>query len=102
MTLFGWEITRAKSPQTRFLGDLVKVTLSPGDVCVLMCPDTISPEYAARMSETWRATIGDDVRCIVLDRGMKLGVLSPPQAAALHDALHEVLTDEAAVTKAVA
>jgi hypothetical protein len=54
--------------------------------------------WAERLSSTWRAAVGDDVTLIVLDNGMRLGVLSPPQAAAVH----ERLTDALAVEEAVA
>ena len=97
MRFFGWELTRAKRPQTRFLGDLVKVDLSPGDVCVLMTQRVMAADEAERVRATWRATVGDDVTLVVLDPGMRLGVLSPPQAAAVH----ERVTDEAAVAAAV-
>lgn len=95
--MLGLEITRAKPPATRFLGEIAKVDLSPGDVCVLMARGAMTPDETRRVSAMWRATVGEDVTLVVLDNGMKLGVLSPPQA----QAVHERLTDEEAVAKAV-
>lgn len=97
MKLLGLEITRASKPATRFMGELVKVQLSPGDVCVLMARKTMAPEETERVSAMWRAVVGDEVTLIVLDDGMKLGVLSPPQAQAVHDRLQ----DEDAVERAI-
>jgi hypothetical protein len=74
MNLFGLEIRRAPKEPTRFLGDLVKVDLSPGDVCVLMCRDTMTQETAGRITQLWRAAVGEDVTLVVLEAGMKLGV----------------------------
>lgn len=97
MRLFGLEVRWAAAPPTRFLGDLVKVDLSPSDVCVLMCRDTMTPDSAARIQSYWLAAVGPDVTLIVLEAGMKLGVLSPPKAVEIH----EKLKDEAAVAEAV-
>lgn len=97
MRILGFEITRRK-PATRFLGELVKVDLSAGDVCVLMVKQPVSQETAADMREAWRAAVGDDVTLLVLGNGMKLGILSPPQAAEVQ----ERIADEKAVELAVA
>jgi hypothetical protein len=94
---FGYEIRRASKPATRFIGEIVKVELSPGDVCVLMASARLSKEIVDGITATWRASVGDDITLIVLDEGLKLGVLSPPQAAVVH----QKLTDEAVVQKAV-
>lgn len=97
MRIFGFEIRRSKRMPVRFLGDVVKVDLSPGDVCVLLARQVVSPKQLAEIRDAWRAAVGDDVTLMVLDDGMKLGVLSPPQAAAIHVRL----IDEAAVEQAV-
>lgn len=97
MRFLGLEITRASPPPTRFLGDLVKVTLSPGDVCVLMSRRHLTQDEASWLRDMWRASIGDAITLIVIDDGMRLGVLSPPEAAAVH----ERLSDASAVAEAV-
>lgn len=97
MRILGFEVSRAKREATRFLGDIAKVDLSPGDVCVLMARKPMSPEEVQRIGETWRLLVGDNVTLIVLEDGMKIGVLSPPQAAAVN----ERLNDTAAVDKAI-
>lgn len=100
MKLFGFEVRRVAKPMppTRFLGDLIKVDLSPGDVCILLAPGFVSKEQVVEMQGAWRAAVGDDVTLLVLGNGMKLGVLSPPQAAEVQ----ERIADEQAVQLAVA
>lgn len=78
MKIFGLEISRRKS--TRFLGDLAAIQLRPGDVCVLMANDIVSAEDAEKFAAAWRAKFGETT-LIILDKGMRLGVLSPAQAA---------------------
>lgn len=78
MRIFGFEITRGKT--TRFLGDLTSVRINEGDVCVLMANEAITTEEAKNFSVAWRAKFGETA-LIILDKGMRLGVLSPPQAA---------------------
>lgn len=78
MKLFGYELVRAKA--TRFLGDLAKVQIKQGDVCVLMANETVTPEEAKNFAAAWRAKFGETA-LIILDKGMRLGVLSPAQSA---------------------
>lgn len=83
MKLLGLEISFGQQPEEpRFLGDMVRLKLEPGDVCVLMVPGRISNETAERMREMWTTAIGEAVTLLVLDSGMRIGVLSPSQAAA--------------------
>lgn len=65
---------------TRFLGDLVRLELKDGDVCVLMMPGRISDEASARMREAWATAVGENVSLLVIDGGGRLGILSPGQA----------------------
>ena len=78
MKIFGYEITRSK--RTRFLGDIAAIQLKDGDVCVLMADEAVSTEDAKMFTAAWRAKFGDTT-LIVLDKGMRLGVLSPAQSA---------------------
>jgi len=96
MRLFGFDITRKKAERTHFLGELVRLQLKPDDVCVLMVRSAVSAEQAAKFAEHWRIKFGD-IPLMVLDNGMRLGVLSPPQAeqARMH------ITDSEAVDKAL-
>lgn len=98
MRLLGFEITRSRKPQTRFLGDLVKVELSPGDVCVLMIREPMTDERLQSVTAAWRAAVGDSVTLVVLDDGKRLGVLSPPQAAEVHRRIQDQQAVEDAVT----
>lgn len=85
MQIFGFEIRRARKPETRFLGELVKIDLSPGDVCILMAHQPIRQEEAESMRQAWRAAVGDDVTLLVLGNDLRLGVLSPPRAAEVRE-----------------
>lgn len=99
MKLFGYEIRRAKPPATRFLGDILKVELSPGDVCVLMVRTPMSREATETVTQMWRATVGDDVTLVVLDDGMKIGVLSPPHARAVQERIDDAETVERTIAQ---
>jgi hypothetical protein len=81
MRVFGYEFARVKPEPTRFLGDLTKINVSDGDVCVLMMPDRAGDELAARLRVEWQAIFGQQVTLLVLDNGGRIGVLSPQQAA---------------------
>jgi hypothetical protein len=65
----------ADHPEIRFLGDLQRLEVRPGDVFVLTVPRDFSREVQYRIVEYWRGIMGD-VRLIVLEEGMKLGVIS--------------------------
>jgi hypothetical protein len=62
--------------EIKYLGDVQRLTMEPGDVLVLSVHDEISQEAAARLKEQVLATIGTDRKVMVLSRGMKVGVLA--------------------------
>lgn len=68
------------SEEIRFLGDLERLELKPGDRFVLSCDGKISAENVARIQALWREFAGEDAHrfpLLILDGGMKLGVIAP-------------------------
>lgn len=91
---FPWQ---KKKPALNFLGDLTKVVVSPGDVFVVMPKRQISEATAQALSQVWEENFGPECPLVVLEEGMRIGVLAPEKAAA---AQHQIEEMEAA-TKAV-
>lgn len=69
--------------EIRFLGDLQRLDLRPGDRFVLTVPRQLSYEQRARLSTAFREEVGAPV--LVLEEGIKLGVIG----AALPDSAGE-------------
>jgi hypothetical protein len=72
-----------KESEIRFLGDLQRLTLKPGDRFVLIVPGRISPEMAARIQDIWTRWTenGDNLttrvgKLLILEEGMKLGLIN--------------------------
>lgn len=66
--------------EIRFLGDLQRLAVKPGDRFVLTVPDVISGETAARIQASWKGFVGSDAdapKLLILSGGMKLGVIGP-------------------------
>lgn len=91
---FPWQ--KKKEPLT-FLGDLTKVVVSPGDVFVVMPKRQISQETAQALSQVWEENFGAECPLVVLEEGMRIGILSPDKAAATQKQIEEL----EAVNKAV-
>lgn len=68
-------------PEIRFLGDLQRLVVHPGDVLVLNCDQVLSDEVATRLKSALLAAVGQDVRVIILGQGMRLGVVGIDLAA---------------------
>jgi hypothetical protein len=67
--------------EIRFLGELNRLEVWPGDRFVLQVDALISPELAARIQEEWREFIGQDhpeIRLLILEKGMKIGAIRLP------------------------
>lgn len=63
----------------RFIGDLQRLELKPGDRFVLTTPDVISSEIHARIQAAWKDFVGGDdaaFKLLVLSGDMKLGVIN--------------------------
>lgn len=65
--------------EIRFLGDLQRLAVKPGDRFVLVVQKPVSAETAARIQFAWERFIGDGekVPLLILDGAMKLGVIGP-------------------------
>lgn len=86
MRILGFELRRVKpaAAPVEFLGHMAKIQIVDGDVCVLMADRALSQAQRDDMANYWRLIFGDRVTLVVIDDGMKLGVLSPPRAAEVH------------------
>jgi hypothetical protein len=67
-----------KPREIRYLGDLQRLELRPGDILVLSVDAHISQEMAARLQADFREVT--DAKVIVVGKGMKLGVISAEAA----------------------
>lgn len=61
--------------EIKFLGDLHRLEVKPGDKFVLSLEAACSREMARSLQDTWSRFAGADVPLLVLDRGAKLGVI---------------------------
>lgn len=64
--------------EIRWLGDMERLEIKPGDKFVLMVPGVISMEVHDRIQEVWEKFHGgdpDDFKLLILDQGIKLGVI---------------------------
>lgn len=64
-----------KDQDIRFIGDLQRLDVRPGDRFVLTVPVLLSDEEVARLQEQWAKLGLGDGKVIVLHEGMKLGVI---------------------------
>lgn len=91
---FFWQ---KKAQPLKFLGDLARVDVRPGDVFVVMPKRQISEATANALSQVWEENFGPECPLVVLEEGMRIGVLSPDRAAAAQKQIDEI----EAVNKAV-
>jgi hypothetical protein len=66
----------ADEGEIRFLGDVQRLVLAPGDIVVLKTPFFVSPEQAGHLRDALRRELGDDRKVIVLPDGLEIGVLA--------------------------
>lgn len=100
MRFFGLEIRRSaakKEPPVEFLGSLVKMDVLDGDVAVLMPARELSGEQAQAIGQTWEDRFGDRATLLVLDVGMRIGILAPDRAARIEEARKEAAGTDKAV-----
>lgn len=63
----------------RYIGDLTRLKLEPGDRFVLSSDDRLSDQHVARIVEMWeRFAPGTPI--LVLERGLRLGVVNAAEA----------------------
>ena len=97
--LFDWEIqaaadsAKAKAPREegiRFVGDMQRLKVEPGDVFVLNVDENISDELANRLKRDLQRVLGEDTKCLVLSKGLTLGVMAGAAVASKRDGLDGV------------
>lgn len=87
----------SKKPALTFLGDIAKVTVAPGDVFVVMPKRQISEATAQALGQVWEDNFGSECPLVILEEGMRIGVLSPDKAAAAQKTISEIEEVAAAV-----
>lgn len=63
--------------EIRFIGDLQRVDIRPGDKFVLMVEKPVSAEAAKNIQRTWERFAGADSKLLILDSSVKLGAFGP-------------------------
>ncbi len=66
----------ARSVEIRYLGDLQRLEMKPGEVLVLKCQDRLPLAAVERIKAHFTNEL-PGVKVLVLDGGMDIGVLSP-------------------------
>lgn len=76
------DVTRLKSNEStlryepiRYLGDLQRLDLKPGDKFVLTVDHVLSAVECERLQQQWEAAMGIEYKVVILHGGMKLGVI---------------------------
>jgi hypothetical protein len=59
----------------RFLGDLQRLEVRPGDRFVLKTPDIISDDQHAKIQDAWNAFAGPGTPLLVIYPGFELGAI---------------------------
>lgn len=67
--------------EIRFIGELERIAIKPGDKFVITCPHELSFDTMRRIQGQWREFAGDGVEVVILTGGMQLGVIADPQSA---------------------
>jgi hypothetical protein len=75
-----WQKNNPDEVRIRFVGELQRLELRPGDKFVLVFPSHITHDTAERLKQTWKDFAGEDYPCAVISDGMKLAVLTDPSA----------------------
>jgi len=68
------------APEIRYLGDLQRIELAPDDVLVLSVDQVLDDAVLVDLRKRLQCVVGEQRKCIVLTRGMKLGVLHAAEA----------------------
>jgi hypothetical protein len=59
-----------------FLPEVQRLSLSPGDVIVLMAPEPVKPEWAEQALHVLRERLGHEVPILFLDSGVRMAVVN--------------------------
>lgn len=75
-------------PEIQFVGELQRLELKPGDRFVLHCDRPLPAVVAEHLERGWRRFVGDradEFPLLVLEPGMRLGVIGAASTTTLHD-----------------
>lgn len=70
--------------EIRFIGDLDRLEIKPGDKFILTAPGPISAQGYAEIQRAWRDFVGgepDQFKLLILESGIKIEVLEEEIAA---------------------
>ncbi len=80
--------------EIRFLGDLERLDLRKGDRFVLSVDQPLPQKAHNHIQEAWKQFVGgkdDALQLLILDRGMKIGVMAvPPPEREMNSGLEEI------------
>ncbi len=63
--------------EIKFLGDLQRLEVRPGDVFVLKVPEKLTQHVGEQIRETLISALGGKNKVIILDHGWELGIVGP-------------------------
>jgi hypothetical protein len=63
-------------PEIRYLGDMQRLHVKPGDSFVLTLDRSLPHDQLRRLHEAWARFAGAEVPLLVLEPGMKLGIIT--------------------------
>jgi len=67
----------------RFVGELQRLDVKPGDRFVISVPGPIPMEACERIRQQWKDFIGGDVPVLILSDGIKIGAISGEQTGTI-------------------
>lgn len=59
----------------RFVGDMERLQVKPGDVYVVTAPQLLGPEAVERVTRYVQDALRTDAKVVVMHGGLKLGVM---------------------------
>lgn len=62
--------------EIRFVGDLTRLQIEPGDKFVLTVPGRVSDEMREVLRDSWERFAGEGVPILILEEGFRLGAIS--------------------------
>lgn len=70
-------MTEETQPEIRWLGNMQRLKVEPGDVFVLHCDRRLTLEQGEAIQRWWQPRM-PGLKLLVVDAGMKLGVMQVP------------------------
>lgn len=75
MALEGHRKRATENSEIRYLGDLQRLDLKADDLLVVTCPAPLSVATAERIKGVVTNAVGKDVKVLVIEDGMRLGII---------------------------